>query len=325
MEKKGIDISSAQGNIQFESVKNSVDFVMIRTSWGFYHEDTMFRKNASECEKYGIPYGFYHYSYALNLEDAKIEVSSMLQSIKDYHPTYPIVIDMEDADGWKASHGNPSNQMYIQICKFFCEEIEKAGYYAMIYANLDWFNNRINSRQLDSYDKWLAQWSNKPTYGGKFGIWQYSSTGKISGIQGNVDLDISYYDYPEIIKKRGLNHYNEGYIPPAEREDEYKIIKDWQKVMNLTYQCHLAEDNSFGPDSRAKANKYYLYYKKNTIKNDHVRFVQQRLKNLGYNIVVDRSYGPITREIVMQFQRDRKIQVDGFVGAITTETLFKDN
>ena len=206
MEKRGIDISSHQGIIDFSKVKSQVDFVMIRSGYGFYHEDLMFKNNADACQKYGIPYGFYHYSYATNVEDAKKEVEGMLQSIKNYQPSYPIVIDMEDSDGYKKEHGNPSNEMYVEICSLFCKELEKAGYYAMIYANLDWLQNRIHSTKLDGFDKWLAQWSSAPTYQQPFGIWQYSSSGKIDGITGNVDMDIAYKDYPIIIRKKGLNH-----------------------------------------------------------------------------------------------------------------------
>ncbi len=70
----------------------------------------------------------------------------------------------------------------------------------MIYANLDYFNNKLNDSRLDKYDKWLAEWKSNPTYKKSFGIWQYSSKGQIPGINGNVDLNISYKDYPSIIK-----------------------------------------------------------------------------------------------------------------------------
>ena len=106
---------------------------------------------------------------------------------------------------------------------------------------------------------------------------------------------------------------------------DYKIVLDWQKCMNRVYNCGLAEDNNYGPDSQAKANQYQLYYRSgNVIKNDMVRWVQQRLKNLGYNITVDRSYGPSTDNIVRQFQASRGLKADGYVGIDTYRELLKD-
>lgn len=94
------------------------------------------------------------------------------------------------------------------ICRAFCEEIEKAGYYAMIYANKNWLDNYLYTDELlKHFDLWLAQWdTDKTAY--SCGIWQHSSTGKIDGINGNVDLNISYKNYPEIMKNKGLNGFN---------------------------------------------------------------------------------------------------------------------
>lgn len=229
MEKKGIDISAYQGDIDFSAVKDNVDFVLIRSGYGFYHEDAKMKQNANACESLGIPYGFYHYSYAVNIEEAGQEVEGMLQSIRGYHPTYPIIIDMEDGDGYKAAHGNPSNETYIQICKYFCDRLEEAGYYAMIYSNLNWFQTKLNSSVLDPYDKWLAQWGGSPTYTKPFGIWQYSSTGQINGIAGNVDLDIAYKDYPQIIRNKGLNQLDAREDPstdvPSGNTQTYTVQK----------------------------------------------------------------------------------------------------
>ena len=199
--EKGIDISVHNGNIRFDEIKDKVSFVMIRSSWGFFQEDNLLDKNVKGCEQEKIPYGFYHYSYAVNLEEAKKEVEGVLNLIQHYHPTYPIVIDMEDADGWKERNGNPSNETYIEICEYFCDQIEKAGYYAMIYASYDWWVNRLNDKRLERFDKWLADWRGLKNPSIPCGIWQYSSKEQITGINGNVDVNISYKNYPEIIQK----------------------------------------------------------------------------------------------------------------------------
>lgn len=205
MEFKGIDISAWQKNVDYSKLKGQIDFAIVRTSYGFFNEDKMYKTHLAGLEANGIPYGLYHYSYARNLEEAKKEVQGFLNIAKQYNPTYPLVIDMEDADHWKEKNGNPSNKMLTDICELFCKEIEAAGYYAMIYANLDYLKNKINDSKLDRYDKWLAQWSSKPTYNKPFGMWQYTSDGAVNGINGRVDMNIAYKDYPSIIKEIGLN------------------------------------------------------------------------------------------------------------------------
>ena len=103
-----------------------------------------------------------------------------------------------------------------------------------------------------------------------------------------------------------------------------KTVLEWQKIMNKVYGCGLAEDNSFGPDSKAKANKYYLHFiKYNTIKNSHVRFVQEQLCRHGYIVDIDGSFGPDCEKKTKQFQKDHGLTVDGYVGAKTTEVLLK--
>lgn len=196
MQKKGIDISHHQGDIDFDSLKGNIDFAMVRTSYGSFYEDKKYKQNIKGLERINVPYGFYHFSYATSVELAKKEAEGFINIIKKYNPTYPIVIDIE----WSNRTENVRADTLISITDTICSMIEKAGYYAMIYANLDYFNNKLNDSRLDKYDKWLAEWKSNPTYKKSFGIWQYSSKGQIPGINGNVDLNISYKDYPSIIK-----------------------------------------------------------------------------------------------------------------------------
>lgn len=105
--------------------------------------------------------------------------------------------------------------------------------------------------------------------------------------------------------------------------DYEKRVKNWQDTMNLDYNSNLAIDGSFGPACREQALEHYLYYKIPTIKNEHVRLVQRNLNRLGYNVDVDGSFGPIMESTIKKFQEDNQIEVDGYVGAETTELLLK--
>lgn len=213
----------------------NVDGVLIRSSWGHFTKDAKLEKHVSLAESAGIPYGFYHYSYALNVSQAKEEVNGMINLIKKYKPTLPIAIDMEDADGYKAKNGNPSKQVLTDICEEFCYQLEKAGYYAMIYANLSWWKNKLIQSQLTKYDRWLAQWGvSEPSL--KCGIWQFTSAGRVNGFNGNVDLSESYHDYASIIKEQGLNNYKKTVNSTPEQTNRTFKVGDSVKITkNVDY------------------------------------------------------------------------------------------
>lgn len=207
MEFKGIDVSKWQGLINWNEVrKDGTEFAILREGWGKKSPtqiDKRFKENYEGAKAAGIPIGCYHYSYADSVEDAKREAKFCLENIRDMKLEYPVCFNIEDREMLKLS-----NKQRTDIVKAFCSEIEKAGYYAMFYCNLNWLNNYLYKDELlPKYDLWLAQWSiAKPSC--SCGIWQYSSTGKIGGISGNVDLNVSYKDYANIMKTKGLNGFS---------------------------------------------------------------------------------------------------------------------
>lgn len=213
--KKGVDISSLNGNVSIEKIKKAgFDFVMIRCGYGSdltVQDDTQFENNVRKCEAAGVPWGTYLYSYALNKEDAKSEAKHVIRLLKGKKPTLPVAFDMEDADGYKSKNGMPSKKTLVEICKTFLEEIKKSGYYPMLYASLSWLNNQLNdSSLLTKYDIWVAQWNSTCDYKGSYGMWQYGGeinyleSNSIDGV-GKIDKDKCYKDYPTIIKDGGYN------------------------------------------------------------------------------------------------------------------------
>ena len=210
---KGIDVSRHQGSIDWEKVKSSgVQFALLRAGYGSDREgqaDARFLQNVAGCEAVGLPWGAYLYSYAMSIGEAKSEADHLLRLLRGKKPSYPIVIDMEDAGGYKAKRGGISRQLATDIVGTVCAELEAAGYYAMWYANRDWHQNRLCADQLAKYDFWLAHWGVEgPSL--PCGIWQHTSDGAVPGVSGRVDCNIAYKDYPAIIKAAGLNGWEKG-------------------------------------------------------------------------------------------------------------------
>ncbi len=206
MNLKGIDVSKWQGNINWKEAKaDGVEFAIIREGYGKespFQVDKQFESNYVNAKSVGMPIGVYHYSYASSKDDAIAEAKFCLKNISGKQFEYPVCFDIEDKELLKLN-----NQQRTDICKAFCEIIEDAGFYAMIYCNLDWYKNYLCSDQLKDYDLWLAQWNvGAPSV--DCGIWQKSSTGIIDGTSGNVDLNEAYKDYSSIMKSKGLNGFN---------------------------------------------------------------------------------------------------------------------
>lgn len=196
----GIDVSKWNGNIDWEAVKNSgVSYVIIRcgyrgSSQGALIEDPKFEQNIKGATNAGLKVGVYFFTQAIDVVEAVYEASFVLEQVENYRISYPIFLDVE-ASGGRADSIDKATR--TAVCKAFCETIEDAdkGYTVGIYANKTWLTNKINTSELEGYKIWLAQYAATPTYSGRYDMWQYTESGKISGISGNVDLNISYLGY----------------------------------------------------------------------------------------------------------------------------------
>ena len=195
----GIDVSKWNGNIDWNAVKNSgVSYVIIRcgyrgSSTGALIEDPKFRSNIKGAKAAGLKVGVYFFSQAVNEVEAVEEASMALSWASGYGLNYPIFLDVEPSGG---RGDGISKEMRTAICKAFCSTVQDSGCSAGIYANKTWLNEKINTGSLTGYKIWLAQYASAPTYTAtRYDMWQYSSKGKVSGISGNVDMNISYLNY----------------------------------------------------------------------------------------------------------------------------------
>lgn len=526
MDYKVIDVSEWQGKIDWKKAWKSKEFsaVILRCGYGsneYSKDDKQWTRNVTECERLGIPYGVYLYSYATS-KTIYSEIEHVLRLLKGYSPTLPVYLDLEESKYGK---------YFLDNAVKFCKEITKAGYKAGVYSGSYLFKQYLTSLNKN-YSRWIAAYGKnkngqvypevKPNVGED--AWQYTSTGKVSGINGNVDVSIFYTDYLKkktekkvnegmsvipitdftkyynkvsnsgsdekggirggkagdqtgkewcirgwsdfgqnyiirfndrniantfatlsiyaaqndndgydqnqrttywvqlkkanydprqiknpceddcsagvlanlraaleltghhemakkidingttwtivsIIRKSGLNvtiftdtlhcRSNKYQLPgdinlndnrhvnvnlgvgsmmsksavtgEIKKEETKKItkkecVKQLQTALNTSYNLKLKVDGDFGKNTKKAVDAHYLYYRPRTIQNQHVKWLQQMLRNLGYTIDVDGSYGNQSKTVVMDFQKKYGLEVDGYAGVKTHEkiiSLFK--
>lgn len=194
----GIDVSKWNGKIDWNAVKNSgISYVIIRSGYRGSSEgklivDPRFGENIQGATAAGLKVGIYFYSQAIDEIEAVEEASMVLEQIKNYKISYPVFLDVEASGG---RGDNTDKATRTAICKAFCQTIQNAGYTAGVYSNKNWLETRLDASALSAYKIWLAQYAAAPTYKGRYDLWQYRSTGSVSGISGNVDMNISYLGY----------------------------------------------------------------------------------------------------------------------------------
>lgn len=184
---KGIDVSEHNEKIDFAKVKqDGINFVIIRIGWIGNKEnhtiDTYFEENYKNAKANGLKVGFYVYSYVENETAMLSAINWVKKQISGKSYEYPIFLDVEDKQ-----IANLSKEMQTKLCKYFCDNFSNSG----VYANLDWFKNKLNVNDLLNYKIWLAQWTNANSHSADFKVdlWQYADNGNVNGINGRVDMN----------------------------------------------------------------------------------------------------------------------------------------
>lgn len=199
----GIDVSHHNGLIRWNEVKT--DFAIIRAGYGKsqHQTDRKFEYNYSGCIANNIPCGAYWYSYATSVEEAREEAKAFLTVIKGKKFSYPVFYDVEEERTFSCGKEKVS-----EIISAFCEEVEKAGYFVGVYMSSSALTSYVTEEVRNRYSIWVAHWGvKKPSYEGTYGMWQYFAKGAVKGINGDVDLDKSYRNFPSVMLKNHLNGY----------------------------------------------------------------------------------------------------------------------
>ncbi len=199
----GVDISKHQEEVDFAKVKAAgFDFCMLRVGARGYSSgqlvlDDYFLENIEKATEARLDIGVYFFSQAVTEEEAIEEAEMVLEQIKEFEVNYPIAFDMEYVDNDTSRVEQLTKKQKTKIAKAFLETIEEAGYTPMIYGKKEWLVQKLNLVLLEEYDVWLAEYAKVPAYPYAFTMWQYSNQGKVDGIEGKVNLNISFIDYSE--------------------------------------------------------------------------------------------------------------------------------
>lgn len=243
--KNGIDISKHNGNIDFQKVKAAgYDFVIIRAGIGISTpKDPMFEANYAKAKAVGLNVGAFWFLRSLTPADARQEARTFISVLNGKMFEYPVYLDLENDPNYGYYPLKTGKENCSAMVKAFCEEVEKAGYFVGLYTSKSVLDTLIDDSVKSKFTIWCAQWASKCTYTGNYGIWQKSETGRVSGINGNVDLDESYQDFPATIKSLGKNGFpksNSATIKykwqvtvDVDNEDDGKILTKMLKSAKL--------------------------------------------------------------------------------------------
>lgn len=340
---KGIDVSEHQRKIDWNQVKAAgIDFAIIRTGYGDTlanpgQIDKYFFENMDGARRAGVDVGVYHFSYAKDAAAAKKEAQCVLSLIMGYSLTYPVCFDYEyDSD---RIAGTPGREKLTAMAKSFLSEVENAGYYAMLYSNRDFCQNRFDQSLLSRYDLWLADYNSGEPWR-SCGLRQSSSTGRVQGISGNVDLDVAYKDYPNLVcngqtaapskpqpdgfspvkkaqgylNSQGANLTIDGLLGPLSLKAAVRFL---QKALNNEYSAALDLDGLWGPMTQAAIRTLYQ-----GSQGEAVAALQTLLYLHGYEPNgIDGIFGSGCSAAVRSFQKNKGLAVDGMAGKLTFAAL----
>ena len=275
----GIDVSHYQGDINWKAVKEyGIDFAFIKCLQGKSRVDECFHTNMQNAIANDIPVGVYVYSKAKTIDDAVAEAKRVIKECSQYKLTYPVVFDFESKH-----FEDMSLAMRGKIIDAFCQTILSDGkYIPMLYSSRYWLMHMIPAEVVKKYDIWLAEYTTgKPKYTGDYKIWQYG-VGKVSGIIGDVDMNIGYYDYGKENNMEPIIIFGkEGFFSSED-------VKKLQKFLNEMYYHdmngkRLLEDGKYGPKTEYALNMFV---------NNHANFtnivpakVETKLTIDGANLI----------------------------------------
>lgn len=293
---KGIDVSEFQGQIDWDKVKaDGVEFAILRVGFGMdlkSQDDKYIERNISECERLGIPIGVYLFSYANTTAKASSEAEHTLRLIAGHKMPIGVWYDIEDNN----TSGSVSKSTLTNIINKYCSIIKEAGYDVGIYASLSWLNNKIDNSLQEKYPIWVAQYYKECQYKKDYLIWQYSSSGKVGGISGKVDMN---YYYRKLEESKPIKKPN--------KEEGKKHIID--------------VDGKWGTDTTKKAQEVFGTTVDGIVTDQYKCYKSQNPGLISFEWLKNPStYGS---ELIRAIQKKVGANVDGHIGPETIKKMQK--
>ncbi|MBU9728958.1 glycoside hydrolase family 25 protein [Diplocloster modestus] len=320
----GIDLSYHNGSVNFSGVKDAgYRYVILRAGYGKNNIDQAFERYASTCLNLDIPFGIYWFSYALNEDMARQEARCAIESVRQYKTKCLIAYDLEyDSVQYARTKGvNIDRALATEMARVFCEEVASAGYIPVLYSNRDYLINYFDLDRIDAY-LWYARYTSTLSDSEKFScaIWQKTSSGKVPGISGKVDVNEFYMDF----ENAAAPEENGPSTPQSPACDLHVLL--FQKAANADgYRDMngqpLVEDGLDGPKTRYVRKKIALKAKKSGLKisvgskGELVKYWQTRSNEiLGTSIKVDGYFGKETHTNTGAIQDKLNLSKDYIAG-----------
>lgn len=272
---KVLDVSKFNTITNYDSVSKNIDGVIIRCGYRGYSAgnitvDPLYAKHISEFAKRNVPVGVYFFTTAITEAEAREEANWTVNAISGYKVAFPIFVDSEYSNSKKNGRSDGLNKnMRTKMLEYFCDEVERLGYKAGVYASDVWFNSMVDLNTLKKYRLWVARYSTKaPQYVSNYDGWQYTSSGTISGLNGRCDFSNWYVDLDT--EQSGNENVNEGAEIPKSEFDAGDTIK----LNNVP----LYASSTTSKISNYKTGTYYIW--SDDIKNDRIRITNSKT-NVG--------------------------------------------
>lgn len=210
MIKFGIMVSEHHGTIDWDKIRNQVDFAIIRCGYGkdfTDQDDAQFHTNVEACTRLNIPFGVCFYSYARGVKDALDEAKHVLRLLQGIKVAYPVYYQIEN----QSTIAQQSKEDIATIVETFCSTLQKHEYYVGIYADIQFWQEKLTDKIYNKYSKYIVSYTDKIHYAGGWDIWQYSKNTKLEGMKKEANLLYSYRDFATIIPSLGKNGFNDNF------------------------------------------------------------------------------------------------------------------
>ncbi len=321
---KGIDVSSHQKSINWTKVKSDgVKFAIIRAGYGQVHEDDYFVANIKGAIAAGIPVGIYWFSYALNKQQALEEAKGCVDLIKNYKVTLPVFYDFEyDSVNYAKKNGiTITKTLFNEFTKTFCDYVESKGYKAGVYYNPDYKRRFVDESVCGKYVEWMAHYTG--TNNTSYTIHQYSESGKVSGISGNVD--VNYLNDESLLKETSSDTNSSISSETNTKKESITVDGSWGTATTKALQKIFKTTTDGVISNQPSLNKKYLSAASTTtwkFKDKDYKAGSQLIKALQkkFGITADGLFG---QQSVKALQKFLGITQDGSMGKETVKALQK--